>query len=72
MNYPNLDLIIKNSLIIDGTGQQGYPADIGITGDKIVLIQKDINCPARTVLDASGLVAAPGFIDIHSHSDYKK
>ena len=69
MNYPNLDLIIKNSLIIDGTGQQGYPADIGITGDKIVLIQKDINCPARTVLDASGLVAAPGFIDIHSHSD---
>jgi N-acyl-D-amino-acid deacylase len=69
MNYPNLDLIIKNSLIIDGTGQQGYSADLGITGDKIVLIKKDINCPARTVLDASGLVAAPGFIDIHSHSD---
>ena len=62
------DLIIKNGTVIDGTGEPGYVADVAVRGDAIAGIGSFEGEPAETV-DATGLAVAPGFIDIHSHSD---
>ena len=62
-------IIIKNSTIIDGSGKDGFAADIGISNDRIVKIGR-IEESGRQVIDANGLVASPGFVDCHSHSDY--
>ena len=64
------NIIIKNGEIIDGTGKPGYNADIVIEKDRIASIGNTDSKNAENVLDASGLVVAPGFVDIHSHSDY--
>lgn len=63
-------MIIKNGEIIDGTGKPGYRADLELQKDKITSIGKIEAKDAETVIDASGLVVSPGFVDIHSHSDY--
>jgi N-acyl-D-amino-acid deacylase len=63
-------MIIKNAEIIDGTGKPGYKADISLGKTKISAIGKVESKNADPVIDASGLVVAPGFVDIHSHSDY--
>ena len=63
-----LDIIIKNGQIIDGTGAEPFVADIGIKDGKIVFIG-DCQQEAKKVIDASGLVVTPGFIDSHSHVD---
>jgi N-acyl-D-amino-acid deacylase len=61
--------VIKNGFVVDGSGGKGFPADIEVIGDRINRISKtSISCDS--VVDASGKVVAPGFIDIHSHSDY--
>lgn len=65
------DLIIKNGLIIDGTGVDGYFDDIAIVGDRIVKVGNLKNEAAKEVIDAKGLIVTPGFIDIHSHSDWR-
>jgi N-acyl-D-amino-acid deacylase len=64
------DVVIKSGTIIDGTGKTAYVADLAIVGDKIVRIGKDLGSDegGRTI-NAIGLVVAPGFIDMHSHSD---
>lgn len=62
------DLVIKNALIVDGTGDSSYHGDVAVTGDRISAV--GISLSGRRVIDASGLVIAPGFVDIHSHSDY--
>ncbi len=65
------DIIIKNGKIIDGTGNPGFFADIGINDGRITFIGSlDEKTKAEQILDAKGLVVSPGFIDIHSHSDY--
>ncbi|MHB0997941.1 MAG: N-acyl-D-amino-acid deacylase family protein [Armatimonadota bacterium] len=64
-----LDILIKNGFIVDGSGQSGYHAEIGIQGDRIAEIG-ELNSPAKRILDAEGLVISPGFIDIHSHTDH--
>jgi N-acyl-D-amino-acid deacylase len=64
-----LDLLIKNGLIVDGTGCKGYCADLGVKDGRIVQINKNINCEANEFIDADGLVVTPGFIDVHSHND---
>ena len=61
------DVLIRNGKIIDGTGNSWYIADIAVKGGKIVLIQKNIVAPATKVIDAKGLIVAPGFIDVHTH-----
>ena len=63
-----LDTIIKGGPIHDGTGTQPYAADIAISGDRIVAVGA-IDAPAREVIDASGLIVTPGFIDVHTHYD---
>lgn len=63
------DLLIRNGMIMDGSGKPGYPGDVLIDGDRITGIGHFERTEARKVLDASGLVVAPGFIDSHAHSD---
>ncbi|KWT90516.1 N-acyl-D-amino-acid deacylase family protein [Candidatus Magnetominusculus xianensis] len=65
-----LDILIKNALIYDGTGRQPYSADIGITGKKIAFVSDTVNAAAELTIDADGLIASPGFIDVHSHSEF--
>ena len=59
--------VIKNGLVVDGTGTPGYLADVLIEGDRVVEIGS--NLQGDIVIDASGRVVAPGFIDIHTHYD---
>ena len=62
------DLLIKNGLVVDGSGDVPYPADVAVKGDTIVKIGK-VDEPAARVIDAQGKLVTPGFIDIHCHSD---
>ena len=64
------DIIIKNGKIISGAGNPWYPGEIGIKGGRIIKIKPKINEEAKKVIDASGMIVCPGFIDIHSHTDY--
>jgi N-acyl-D-aspartate/D-glutamate deacylase len=62
------DLVIKNGVVIDGSGLPRYRADVGVRHGKIVTIGR-IRERAREVLDADGHVVAPGFVDGHTHMD---
>lgn len=63
------DLLIKNGLLIDGTGAPARRADVAILNGRIFSIQEEIQDNAKRVIDASGLAVAPGFIDPHTHYD---
>ena len=62
------DLVIRNATVIDGSGAPRYRADIGVDRAVIAAIGRDLPMGAQE-LDATGLVAAPGFIDAHTHDD---
>jgi len=62
------DLVIRNGMLVDGTGAAARRADVAITGGKIAEIGR-VTEGAATVIDASDLVVAPGFIDPHTHYD---
>ena len=65
----SIDLVIKNGIIVDGTGNPEYRADVGLSGDRIALIRPRIEAGDVPVLDAAGQTVSPGFIDSHSHDD---
>jgi N-acyl-D-amino-acid deacylase len=65
-----LDVIIKNGRLVDGTGNPWFKADIGIKSGKVLKINDLGSEDARQVINAKGLVVSPGFIDMHSHSEY--
>ncbi len=65
----DLDVIIRNGDVIDGTGEKRRRLDIGIKGDRIVALGDLSSATAKKIVDASGQVVTPGFIDMHSHSD---
>jgi len=64
------DILICGGRVVDGTGNPWYSADIGIRGGKIAEIGKLAGRTSMRTVDATGLVVAPGFFDIHTHSDY--
>ncbi|MGW6652593.1 N-acyl-D-amino acid deacylase [Streptomyces sp. CB02130] len=68
-----MDLVLRDALVVDGTGEPSYRADVALDGGRIAEIHTEGSpgprpTAARTV-DADGLVLAPGFIDMHAHSD---
>ncbi len=63
------DILIKNGFIVDGTGSKRYEADVAIKDGKIAKIGTNLNEQASKVIDAKGLIVAPGFIDSHTHTD---
>ena len=66
---PQFDTIVKGGTVVDGTKVPRYQADIGIKDGKIAEIGKLNDSDARKVIDANGLIVAPGFIDLHTHYD---
>jgi N-acyl-D-aspartate/D-glutamate deacylase len=64
------DLLIRGGHVIDGTGAPGRDVDVSVQDGRIVALEPASPRPARRVLDARGVVVTPGFIDIHTHSDF--
>jgi N-acyl-D-amino-acid deacylase len=65
----DLDLVIRGGRIVDGTGNPAFVGDLGIVGGRVVAVGRIAGRRARRTIDAAGLVVAPGFVDIHNHSD---
>ncbi len=66
---PQYDLLIRNGQVIDGSGRPGVKADVAIKGDRIARIGKLTSATASRVIDAQGLIVAPGFIDMLGQSE---
>ncbi|MEU0694552.1 D-aminoacylase [Streptomyces niveus] len=69
-----MDLVIRDVRVVDGTGQDSYRADVGVTAGRIAEIRRygpgaGPALSGARVVDAAGLALAPGFIDMHAHSD---
>ena len=66
---PVFDVLIRGGRIVDGTGNPWFVGDVAIRGERIVAVGRLAGAKATREIDAAGLVVAPGFIDMHSHSD---
>ncbi len=66
---PPFDVLITGGQVLDGTGAAAQRVDVGIRGDRLAAIGALAGQPARRTIDATGLVVAPGFIDLHTHSE---
>jgi N-acyl-D-amino-acid deacylase len=66
---PEFDIVLKDGIVVDGTQSQRYRADVGIARGRIARIGRLRGSDATRVLDASGQIVAPGFIDLHTHYD---
>jgi len=67
--FPDFDLLIIGGTLYDGAGRPPLRGDLGITNGKVAALGHLVNRSARRRIDATGLAVAPGFIDLHSHSD---
>lgn len=63
------DVLIRNGKIVDGTGNPAFVGDVALSGARIAAIGKNLEAGAARVVDATGLVVGPGFIDPHTHCD---
>jgi N-acyl-D-amino-acid deacylase len=66
---PDYDLLIRNGRIVDGTGNPSYQGDVGIRQGRVAAVGNLNGRRAARTIDAKGLVVAPGFVDMHNHSD---
>ena len=66
---PDYDLVLRGGKIIDGTGNPWFAGDVGVRNQRIVAVGRIAAGRGRRELDVQGLMVAPGFIDMHSHSD---
>ena len=64
------DILIRGAQVVDGSGNPPFAADLGIEGDTVAAIGQLGAAQARTTIEARGLMATPGFIDMHTHSDW--
>ena len=62
-------LLLRGGSVVDGSGTPARRADVAVEGDRIVAVAPNLAGPAARVIDAAGKMVAPGFIDMHSHSD---
>src|SRR6185436_17501405 len=63
------DLVLRGGTLYDGTGGEITPGDVAVKGDKIVAVGTFEVAGSPRIIDCKGLIVAPGFIDLHSHSD---
>ena len=63
----DIDLLIRNARVVDGTGNPWFVADVAIDGGRIVDLGRSLEITADEVVDAHGRILAPGFIDVHTH-----
>ena len=63
------DVLITGGMVIDGTGAGAISADVGIIGDQVVEMGSLKDNGSKRLIDATGMIVCPGFIDIHSHTD---
>ena len=64
------DLVITGGTVIDGTGAPRKRSDVGVTADRITAVADDLSTvEAGNRIDATGKIVAPGFVDVHNHSD---
>ena len=66
----DVDILIKNASVIDGSGSAARVQDVAVSADSIAAIGDLEACSAAEELDAEGLCLCPGFIDIHAHSEF--
>ena len=66
---PRYDLVITGGTVIDGSGSRGRRADVAIAKGRIVAVGEIVRAEAREILDVTGMIVAPGFIDVHTHAD---
>lgn len=66
---PSFDVLIRGGQVLDGTGSAAVRADVGIRGDRIAAVGRLDGATATQTIDATGLIVAPGFIDLHTHSE---
>ena len=64
-----VDIVLRGGTVVDGTGGEPRLADVSLKAGKIVAIGKLDDVDASRVIDCQGLILAPGFIDLHTHSD---
>lgn len=69
LEFVHYDLIVRNALVVDGTGAPGRVASLAVTGGRIAAIGDLVGAGARAEVDGAGLALCPGFIDMHSHAD---
>ena len=63
------DVVIVGGTVVDGSGTPGYRADVGINGETISVLDDLARAETRRVIDATGMIVSPGFIDTHTHSE---
>ncbi len=66
------DLLLRSGTLVDGTGKPGFIGDLGLRGDRIAAMGNLTGATAARVLDARGMIVAPGFVDAHAHSDLRR
>lgn len=64
---PRYDLVIQNGTVVDGSGRDGFRADVAVRGERIAKLRQRIRGRAVRRVDATGMIVAPGFIDVHAH-----
>ncbi len=65
-----MDILIKNGLIVDGTGAAPFAGDVLVSGDRILRVGRDLKAPGAKVVDATGKTVIPGLIDPHLHEEW--
>src|SRR5438270_2350950 len=66
-----MDVLFRGATVVDGSGAAGVQQDVAVRGERIVAVGPDATAlGGAAVIDAGGLVLAPGFIDVHSHADH--